>query len=508
MTTQSRPTPNDTGVRRVGPVRSQIVRAERVLPWGVATALWALGGIVVAVGALVVGLAAPEYLLVAVAGALAMVVCIKWPFAFAMVTLVVVLAAYVIEGVVPGPADELVIVVSLIVFTARRILVDRAIVVPGGTLWFGVFALCGVISSLVADVPTTIWLQAGFLALKGVILAFAFAQLEWTPARIRFLTRMGAGAAIVLVLAGLVNLVAPLQWAQLVGANPTTAVFGVRPLTGLFQHPAAFSRICAVIALGILAYRYVIGRNWFTMGLLLATGALAILTFQVKTLIGLIATSTVMLLRFARPGVILVFAVVAPVGLMIVVPPVWWLISSDLDSYVFNESARQTLALGGLTVAGDHFPFGAGFGRYGSFLAAEFYSPEYRALGWATRWGLGEGELGQFLLDTQWPSLLGEAGWFGVAAYAMGVLAMLVSLFRKTSANESPWVRWIRVAGIAWIILLLIESFAGAPVFTSPPSYPFMFLAAGIVAAVRFDGRPGGRGHRSGASDEAGVTVP
>lgn len=510
MTSLLRPSAGpDDGARRVGRPAVSSVRPERVLPWGVATALWAVLGAAVVTGALVVGLAFPEYLLIAIVGVMAMIVCVKWPFAFAMVTLVVVLTAYVIEGVLGsagGPADELVIVVSFLVFTARRILVDRAIVIPPGTLWFAAFGVLGVISSVVADVPTTIWLQAGFLALKGVLLAFAFAQLSWTPERIRFLTRMGAWAAVVLIAAGLVNLAAPMVWSQLVGSAPTAPVFGIRPLSGIFAHPAAYSRICAVIAVGILAYRFVIARSWVSAILLGAISLMALLSFRVKTIVGLFATFGVMLLRFARPSVVVTIGVLLPIGLLVLAPPIWWLISSDLDDYVFNESARQSLTLGGFQVAGDHFPFGAGFGRYGSFLAAQFYSPEYRTLGWTNRFGLGEGELGQFLMDTQWPAIIGEAGWFGAIAFAAGVVAMLVSLLRKTSADESPWVRWVRIAGIGWMVLLLIESLA-APVFVSPPSYPFMFLAAAIIAAVRFDGRPRPFGP-AGRFGEARVTVP
>lgn len=478
--------PEDDRARAAAP--SAEARVRRTIPWSVATVLWGLGAGLVAALLLVVGLAFPDLLLLAVAALVAAAICLRWPFVFAVVALVVVLFSYVLEGTlgsIGGSADELVIVVSFVVFTTRRIVVDKGIVIPPGTLWFTLFGMLGVISSLVADVPTFLWTQAGFLALKGVVLAFAFAQLEWTPARIKVLIRVGVAVAIILIVTGLINLVAPLAWAQALGSSPTAPILGIRPLNGLFAHPAAFGRICAVVAIGILAYRFVVARGWFSAVLLALTTVMGLLSFRVKTLVGLFATFAAMLFRFAKPSVVLTLAVIAPIALMVVGPTVWWMISSDLDAYVFGESARSRITFGSLTVAAEHFPWGAGFGRYGSFLAAQYYSPEYRALGWSGIYGVGEGELGQFLMDTQWPALLGEAGWFGVIAFAGGIVAMLVSLIKPVSADESPYFRWVRVAGIGWIILLVIESIA-APVFVSPPSYPFLFLAAGIIASVRF----------------------
>jgi hypothetical protein len=480
--------PDDEPERPVAPDERAPTRRERVLPWSVSTLLWGLGAGGLAAILLVVGLGFPEYLLLAVVGLAAAAICLRYPFVFAVVALIVVLFSYVLEGTlgsIGGMADELVIVVSFVVFTTRRIVVDRGIVIPPGTLWFAMFGMLGVISSLVNGVPTFLWTQAGFLALKGVILAFAFAQLDWTPKRIKVMIRVGVGLAIVLIVTGVINLVAPIAWAGMLGSAPTAPILGIRPLNGLFAHPAAFGRITAVVAVGILAYRFCVARGWFSAVLLALTTAMALLSFRVKTLVGLFATFTVMLFRFAKPSVVVTLAVVGPIVLMIVGPTVWWMISSDLDAYVFGESARSRITFGSLTVSAEHFPWGAGFGRYGSFLAAQFYSPEYRALGWSGIYGVGEGELGQFLMDTQWPALLGETGWFGTIAYAGGLVAMLVSLLKPVGDDESPYFRWVRVAGIGWIILLVIESIA-APVFVSPPSYPFLFLSAAIIASVRF----------------------
>jgi hypothetical protein len=211
---------------------------------------------------------------------------------------------------------------------------------------------------------------------------------------------------------------------------------------------------------------------------------MALLTFQVKSIVSLLSTMGLLLLRFGGPVRYLAILAFGPLLAMLVLPPLIELVGGDVEIYIVQESARSLLTMGSLQVAADHFPWGAGFGRYASFYASLHYSPEYVNLGFENVYGLGRGEDGMFLNDTQWPAILGEAGWFGAACFAAGIVTVLVSLARRTSAEEHVLVHWLRVAGIAWLILIIIESVA-APVFVSAPAFPFAFAAAGVIASFR-----------------------
>ncbi len=217
--------------------------------------------------------------------------------------------------------------------------------------------------------------------------------------------------------------------------------------------------------------------------MLLAMAALpAVLSFRVKSLVSLVlavvALGALNLRRIPR----LIYAIAAVVALVIAVPLVNFA-AADFTRYLIDTSARSLLTVGSFDVAARSFPFGAGFGRYGSFTAGVNYSPEYVRLGFEAVFGLRSTPGGgQFLNDTQWPAIIGETGWFGTALFAAGMLHVGIALLRAAPAGE-PLAAWLRLTAIGWLVIVVIESIA-APVFTSAPAYPLPFVAAGIYFAL------------------------
>ncbi|MCU1473140.1 hypothetical protein, partial [Amnibacterium sp.] len=295
-------------------------------------------------------------------------------------------------------------------------------------------------------------------------------------------------AIVVIALLALVNLALPTQWAQLtMHHGPFAAVAGIHPLNGPFQHPAALSRFSVILAVACLAYLFVVRARFSVLLLLVIAAGLAVLSFETKSLVGLILVAVLFAIRFARVRGVVVVVCLAPLVIAALAPLLVRFIGRDVTAYVVQTSARGRLTTGGADIANHYFPFGAGLGRWASSTAATDYSPEYVARSFQHVYGLGPGTAGKFLNDTQWPAIYGEAGWIGGAAFALGLILMLVALLRRTSRNEDVLVRWLRVAGVGWMIALIVES-AVAPVFVSTPSFPFVFAAAGIIASIRRDG--------------------
>lgn len=432
------------------------------------------------------GLLRPALPLLAAAGAVLVWLAATRPKLLALLALLLVVLATPIDTVLGlgSGADEAAVVFLAVALGVRRFVTEgRLVWLPGGA-WFAGYVLLGLTSAVAAGVPAGTSLPAAFVSVKGVVLAWAVAQLRWTREDLVVLVRAGLAAIGAVALTGLLNLLAPYAWAQLTtGRQPLSFIGPVPSVNGLFQHPAAFSRFAGVLAVGALTYGLVVRRSVANTVLVLLTGAFAVLSLQVKSIVGLLATLGATGLRYIRPVGIAGVLALGPLLALVVLPPLVALVTGDIDLYIAQDSARSRLTEGGVTVAAQHFPLGAGFGRYGSATAADDYSPLYYALGFDGRYGLGP-ESGQFLNDTQWPAIWGEAGWFGAACFAAGLACMLVSLARRTSAGEDRLVRWLRVAGIGWMLLLLIESIA-APVFVSTPSYPFVFAAAGVAASFR-----------------------
>jgi hypothetical protein len=296
---------------------------------------------------------------------------------------------------------------------------------------------------------------------------------------------VGAGAAIVVLGTAVVNLAIPAQWSRFIlGYASVDYTYVVPALIGPFVHPAAFGRVCAIIAIAVYCYRLVVTRSRLSAVLLFASGLMAIFSFRVKTVVGLLVTFLTLRLGYLSAGVVLAGLVLLPIGVLLSWDALYNFIGKDLQAYVFETSARSTISLGSLDVAAQYFPFGAGFGRYGSFIAAANYSPEYSVRGFESVYGLGSGDgEGDFLTDTQWPAILGEAGWLGAICFLIGICRAAWVMLRRTSGTETAISRWVRVTGLGWLVLFLVESVA-APVFGSSPAYPFAFAAVGVTASV------------------------
>ncbi|MFC9918986.1 hypothetical protein [Agromyces binzhouensis] len=450
--------------------------------------LWAVGG--AGTAALVVSgaLIDPLVPVAAVGGLVVLSIAAFQPKVFALIAVIAIIVSTPLQstlGTVGSYADELVVVIALASFATRRFLTDRRLVLLPGSAWFAAFIAVGLVSSVALRVPIGNTVEALFLITKGLLFALALAQLRWTVADIARMVRAGIVVIVVIGVIGTINFAVPIPWSYLVADRPPlNYVAGLPSLSGPFQHPAAFGRLCAVLAIAVVTYGLVVRRSVGNIVLIAVTAGLSVLSFQVKSLVGLLTTIGVIGLRFSRPIVLFMVLAFGPIVGALVLPTVVELIAGDVELYILQDSARSTLTTGSIVVANQYFPLGAGFSRYGSYTAGQQYSPEYVALGFPNVYGLGPGDDGMFLNDTQWPAIIGESGWLGAACFALGVVSMFIVLCRRISDTEASLERWVRVTGIGWLVLLLVESVA-APVFVSAPSYPFAFAAVGVVASLR-----------------------
>ena len=183
----------------------------------------------------------------------------------------------------------------------------------------------------------------------------------------------------------------------------------------------------ALSAITIAGWRATVGRTGFTLGLLLATAAGALLTGRRTAVVGLGAAWLWLQTGLRSTRVLIALVAALPLAVLLLAGPVTEVVGATYQDYLANSTpeARTVLTVDSFSVAGEHFPAGAGFGRFGSAAAAENYSPEYVARGYPNIWGLGRtAEDGSFLTDTEWPAILGETGYFGAAAFACGLIAI------------------------------------------------------------------------------------
>ena len=184
-------------------------------------------------------------------------------------------------------------------------------------------------------------------------------------------------------------------------------------------------------------------------------------------------------------GVLVAAAAAAPVALVVLFQPLVAVVEYTYNDYIVggDTEARTVLTVDSFEIAAANFPGGAGFGRFGSAVAAATYSPEYIARGYQYIWGLGPGTgKGNFLTDTEWPAILGETGFFGAAAFVLGLVTIWRVGRRVWSGQGSPVVRWTGLLVMGWTLSALITSTANV-VFTGPPSSGMYFGLVGVLAA-------------------------
>lgn len=142
-----------------------------------------------------------------------------------------------------------------------------------------------------------------------------------------------------------------------------------------------------------------------------------------------------------------------------------WLVWDKIYEYyiggVMWGAPRAMLMKWGMVVANDRFPFGTGWGTFGSYYAVKYYSPIYIELGWNSIFDLSkDGGADLFLNDSFWPTIFTETGWIGFIFFGI----MLLSIF---SQMQKTWKidKKVYLAGIiafAYVMITTFESTAFA----------------------------------------------
>jgi hypothetical protein len=414
------------------------------------------------------------------------------PRPIAGLTALAVLFVRPIEHVVPIPQvgyiDEALILLCVVAFPLRRVVLRQPLRTFPGQWWFAAFLVCGILSALVLHVPFSIFLLAAFIISKGLLFGWAVAQVDWTERHVATMARVGAAVIIFCLAATLVNLAIPGAWEAVLSSDPNAseARSFLPSVIGPFSHPIDLGQFMALSFIALAAWRATVGRSALTLVLLVSTGLVALATAR-RTAIGSIVAAWLWLQAKVRSTrVVIALLACLPVAVVVLATPVASVVTTTYQDYLGNGNpeARTVLTVDSFKVAADHFPGGAGFGRFASAVAATNYSPEYVARGYPTIWGLGQTrENGRFLTDTEWPAIIGESGFLGALGFALGLIAAYRAGLRLWSSGRAPLVRWVGLASAGWLVTCTVQSVATVT-FTGPPVFGLLFGLVGIVCAL------------------------
>jgi hypothetical protein len=159
------------------------------------------------------------------------------------------------------------------------------------------------------------------------------------------------------------------------------------------------------------------------------------------------------------------------------------ILSPDPDANVIaTAQPRVALYVGSVAIGRDHFPLGAGLGRYGSHMSRVEYSPLYGQYGLDQVPGLQPAD-GSAVTDTFWPMLLGETGVVGMIAFAAFIAVLLVELWHTAGRAEALRSRAFGLGVLMLYVGALVGS-ATSATYVAPPTAYFLFAAVGASLAV------------------------
>ncbi|MGX5772895.1 hypothetical protein ACWKWN_19330 [Microbacterium trichothecenolyticum] len=392
-----------------------------------------------------------------------------------------------------GNSDEILLALLIVSAVGSRLLKSKPLRRLPGTTWLLLFLLFGTVSSLLREVPPEVSILSAFVIMKGWLLAFALAQLEWDDTLVRSATKLGGWVIFVAIVASAANLALGQTWVTL--WDPSGRVetrFGITTVQGLFTAPLAAGNVMACAFLLVFAHSLVYGMTKRHLFLMAGSAASALLSGRRTAVVGGAAASILTGLRAKAASTALFVLVLTP----ILIISAWSTITEVWDNTVETYStprddvARTILHTDMWDVANSYFPFGAGFGRFGSFVAGENYSPEYLARNYQNVWGL-HASTGNatFLTDTQWPTMIAEPGYIGAIFAVLAILALIRFAWKRTK-SDLPAERWLALSTFGALILLLIASF-GVPVFfgSSPPQ-AILFAVVGALVGYAATNSP------------------
>lgn len=123
--------------------------------------------------------------------------------------------------------------------------------------------------------------------------------------------------------------------------------------------------------------------------------------------------------------------------------------------FVSSTQARAVLLRYSIVTMSTYFPFGSGFGTYGSDIAATYYSPLYDLYGFRYVYGIGHVHT-HFLNDNYWPMIFGQFGVIGTGL----MVGILGSIHKKiySALQSDKYYFFAAVCAMAFLLLSSVAS--------------------------------------------------
>lgn len=231
-----------------------------------------------------------------------------------------------------------------------------------------------------------------------------------------------------------------------------------------FQHPTYLAAVC-MICITVLIYNMKYDEGNFKY--IVIHSIVTLLTFRTKAMAAVFIIFVVyfVYVKYKVPFKMLLMSVFGCVAI--------YAGFGSIEKYFTAGSTvpiRLKMMQDGISIAQSHFPFGAGFGTFGTTVAYENGSIFYYQLGYMSGYYLN-----QPVADVFWPGIFAESGWIGTIFFGVFVILMVLdSLDRMKCDKFAGWCM------LSILIYTVIASTSETAFFN--PATALMFIIYGIAA--------------------------
>jgi hypothetical protein len=448
--------------------------------------------------------------------ALVLLAFVRWPRpTLVLFALFMILSDTFAVWIGPGVdnVDELVVPGMVLIAGLRLRPWRRGLFEPIRDGAFAVVVVLAVISSLANGVSTVTWLVSLALMVKGFAFLHVVLWHDWSTDEVRRAMAAVFAFAIPILALGFVEAVVGSPFRDFFGLVIYADVRGQLPgISSIIEIVNVFSWFMSFVALYLFVYYLAYRRLWLLLAGL-AFGAAAFLSGRRRAIIGLavgLVGGAVAQLRLgvARRTLLRIWLPIGAIALALVIAfspgllelgrqtfddygrPLPDLLDPNLPTdpwdlaYYIPGNPRVLLYVTSVEIARDHFPLGAGLGRYGSPLSRDpdNFSPLYRQYGLDHIWGLTP-HYSAYITDTYWPHILGEAGVFALIAYLAYIAALGWSVWQATRTLKDAFSHAFALGALMVFVHAAVEAMASSMYESSPRIY-LLFGAIAIALAL------------------------
>lgn len=325
-------------------------------------------------------------------------------------------------------------------------------------------------------------IMSSFLAIKFFLVVIAVIILRPNDVIISYIKKSIKVMGFISAIAGVFNFVFPNLWCSIIPYAWVEWRLGIPSVLGLFIHPGQFGWFMLFVA--ILYYsEYKMTKKKKSLCVFIVYALLSVTSIKIKVIAALLCVLFVDLFIVDRKRINSKKIVALGGSFLVVIVFFGEYIFENVKKYIFGTttevSARYILLNRSFKILGDYFPFGVGFGKFGSWYARVNYSEYYYKYDCDTVYGLTPSDP-RFATDTFWPAILGETGIFGLILYVYFLFFATRSQLKTVwDKGKSTFTRGVAHFGVLVLIQSIVETM-GEAAFNSAPQNIFVGFMVGL----------------------------